>query len=144
AVALIVALMMRSGTGDRRKASLAALIYLGTGAVFALGNHAVLDSMLSMWLTAALGAFWCAARAHTPRGRLLWWALAGAACGAAFLTKGFIALALPVVAVTPFLMWQKQWRDLLRYGSVAIAAATAVALPWSLAVHAREPDFWRW
>ena len=41
------------------------------------------------------------------------------------------------------MIWQRRWRELLRYGAVAIAVAIAVSLPWALAVHAQEPDYWR-
>jgi hypothetical protein len=68
----------------------------------------------------------------------------GALCGAAFLTKGFVALAVPTVAITPLMLWQRRWRELLGYGAWSVVVATAVAAPWALSVHAREPDYWRY
>jgi 4-amino-4-deoxy-L-arabinose transferase len=50
---------------------------------------------------------------------------------------------LPVLVALPWVIWQKRWRELLTYGPVAIAVAIVVSLPWVLAVHAQEPDYWR-
>ena len=50
---------------------------------------------------------------------------------------------LPVLIALPWMLWQKRWRELLIYGPVAIAVALVVSLPWALAVHAQEPDYWR-
>jgi 4-amino-4-deoxy-L-arabinose transferase len=60
-----------------------------------------------------------------------------------FMTKGFLAWLLPVLIALPFMIWQKRWRELLVYGPVAVVVAIAVSLPWALAVHAQEPDYWR-
>lgn len=140
--ALLVGWMARRGSGELRLGGLAAAIYLSCAGVFGIGITAVLDSPLTLWLTAALAAFWCAFEARGRPARAGWWVVFGAACGAAFLTKGFVALAVPTVVVAPFLLWQRRWRELLAYGPLSILTAALVALPWSLAVHAREPDYW--
>jgi 4-amino-4-deoxy-L-arabinose transferase len=140
--AALIAWLMRLGTGDGRRGLLAAIVYLTSYMVFAIGTLAVLDTMLTFWLTAALAAFWQAATARGRVGRAGWWTAFGAACGCAFLTKGFVALAIPVAAVAPFLLWQRRWRELLVYGAWSVVVATLIALPWSLAIHAREPAFW--
>jgi 4-amino-4-deoxy-L-arabinose transferase len=71
------------------------------------------------------------------------WAVLGLACGMGFMTKGFLAWLLPVLIALPWMLWQKRWRELLIYGPLAIVVAIAVSLPWVLAVHAQEPDYWR-
>lgn len=139
---LLVFWLARRGLKDIKKGLLAATIYLSSFGVFGMGCHAVLDSMLTLWLTAALAAFWAAYCASSRRDRTLWWSLFGVACGCAFMTKGFVALAITVVAVAPFLLWQRRWRELLAYGALSVLVATVVALPWSLAIAFREPDFW--
>ena len=50
---------------------------------------------------------------------------------------------MPVLTLAPYLIWQRRWADLLRMSWPPILTAVLVALPWSLAIHAREPDFWR-
>jgi 4-amino-4-deoxy-L-arabinose transferase len=59
-----------------------------------------------------------------------------------FMTKGFLAWLLPVLIALPYAIWQKRLRELLGYGLVAVAVAVVVSLPWALAVHLQEPDYW--
>ncbi len=59
------------------------------------------------------------------------------------MTKGFLALMLPVLIALPYMIWQRRFGELVRYGLVAVAVAALVSVPWALAVHYREPDFWR-
>lgn len=129
----------------RATAALAALIFLSSFMVFGLGITAVLDSLFSFFLTATIASFYFATEA--PPGsarerRLL--LLAGVSCGLAFLTKGFLAFAVPVLALAPYLLWQRRHRDVLRMSWLPILTAVLVALPWGLAIHLREPDFWRY
>ncbi|MCL2831014.1 MAG: lipid IV(A) 4-amino-4-deoxy-L-arabinosyltransferase [Betaproteobacteria bacterium] len=141
---------------DRSKALLASAIYLSFFIVYAIGTYAVLDAGLALWLCAAMLCFHFADRAETRRGRIVAWALLGAACGMGFLTKGFLALALPVISVLPYVLWkhaqENGWRrgslagirELSAYGLIAIAAAAAISAPWAIAIHLREPDFWHY
>jgi 4-amino-4-deoxy-L-arabinose transferase len=125
-------------------AVLAALVFLSAFEVFGVGNTAVLDNLFSFFLTACLTAFYFASEAPPKTakesGFLL---LAGLFCGLAFLTKGFLAFAVPVLSLVPYLVWQRRHGDLLRMSWLPILTAVVVALPWSLAIHLKEPDFWR-
>ncbi|WP_158269854.1 phospholipid carrier-dependent glycosyltransferase [Desulfonatronum sp. SC1] len=125
-------------------ATLAALAFLTFGAMVGIGTFAVLDSLFTFFLTAAITAFFFATEAEptsTREKRFL--VLSGVACGLAFLTKGFLAFVVPVLALVPYLCWQGRWRDIWRMGRLPLLAAVLTALPWSVAVHVREPDFWR-
>lgn len=129
----------------KRRGILASLIFLTCIEVFAVGNIAVLDSLFSFFLTATISAFYFAT--ETPPGsarekRFL--LLSGVSCGLAFLTKGFLAVAVPVIVLTPYLAWQRRWRDLWRMSWLPVLTAVLVALPWSISIHLREPDFWRY
>jgi len=86
---------------------------------------------------------WFALDSVGRRQKILSWALLGLACGMGFMTKGFLAWLLPVLVALPYMIWQKRWKELLVYGPVAIVVAIAISLPWVLAVHAEEPDYWR-
>ncbi len=125
-------------------AILAALIFLSCFEVFAVGNTAVLDSLFSFFLTACIAAFYFATEerpgSYREKGFLL---LAGLACGLAFLTKGFLAFAVPVLALAPYLAWQRRYADLFRMSWLPILTSVAVALPWGILIHLREPEFWR-
>jgi len=125
-------------------ATLAVLIFLSCFEIFGVGNTAVLDSLFSCFLTATIAAFYFASEAPPgstrEKGFLL---LAGMACGVAFLTKGFLAFAVPVLALAPYLVWQHRYADLFRMSWLPILTAFVVALPWGLLIHFEEPDFWR-
>lgn len=60
-----------------------------------------------------------------------------------FLTKGFLAWLLPVLIALPYMVWQRRFSELLRFGPLAVLVAALVCLPWVLSIHAHEPDFWR-
>lgn len=125
-------------------AILAVLAFLTCFGVFGVGNIAVLDSLFSFFLTATIIAFYFASEApprSSKESRLL--LLAGLSCGLAFLTKGFLAFAVPVLAFAPYLVWQGRWKDVSRMSWLPILMAVLVALPWSILIHLREPDFWR-
>jgi 4-amino-4-deoxy-L-arabinose transferase len=145
---LIYVLVRRVSHGedeyDGFPAVLATLIFLSCFEVFGVGNTAVLDSLFSFFLTASITAFYFASEEQPGSGRekgfLL---LAGLSCGLAFMTKGFLAFAVPVLGVVPYLVWQRRYSDLFRMSWLPILVAVLAALPWSIAIHLREPDFWR-
>jgi 4-amino-4-deoxy-L-arabinose transferase len=43
----------------------------------------------------------------------------------------------------PYAIWQKRLRSLLIYGGIGVLVAILISLPWALAVHSQEPDYWR-
>ncbi len=82
--------------------------------------------------------------AESSRQRYAYLALCGVACGVAFLTKGFIAWAIPAVVAAPYLVARRDWRTLLVSPWLPFGVAILVSLPWAVLVHLREPDFWRY
>ena len=128
---------------DPRKSFAAALLYMSFGLIAGQAGYANLDPQFTLWVNLSLVALWLALNNLTARGRLAAWALLGIACGMGFMTKGFLAWLLPVVVAVPYMIWQKRFAELLRYGPLAMIVAIAVSLPWALAVHSQEPDFWR-
>lgn len=144
--ALVTGLAIRRGGGPPGTAApLAMLVFLSSLLPIVVGTTAVLDMPLTLFVTGTLVAFFLAT-ASPPRSRreLLLLSLAGVCCGLAFWTKGFLALALPVLVAGVYLLWQRRWRDIPRLAWAPALAAAAVAAPWSLAVHRRAPDFWRY
>lgn len=125
-------------------ALLATAIFLSTLIVAGCGSVAVLDAFLALFVAAAIAAYYVAI--NDPRGaqRTKWLALCGVACGAAFLTKGFIAWAIPTVVVAPYLIARRDWRTLSTSPWVPLVVAVLVSLPWAVLVHRHEPDFWRY
>ncbi|WP_196062511.1 MULTISPECIES: lipid IV(A) 4-amino-4-deoxy-L-arabinosyltransferase [unclassified Serratia (in: enterobacteria)] len=129
---------------NARRASLAVLIFLSMVLVFSIGTYSVLDPMISLWLTAAMVSYYLTLKATTAKGKLGGYVLLGLACGMGFMTKGFLALAVPVIAVIPIVIQQRKVKDLFCYGPVAIVVAVLLSLPWALAVAQREPDYWNY
>src|SRR5699024_8734578 len=68
----------------------------------------------------------------------------GLVCGAGFLTKGFIAWALPVVALVPYMLYRRRFMELVKFGPLAVLSAVLISLPWALAIYWQEPDYWRY
>ena len=128
----------------KNKAHAATLIYLSCALVYGIGTYAVLDAMVTFWFTACMAAFYLTLDARTTGNRLGAYAMMGVACGMGFLTKGFIALAVPVVAIAPFMIQQKRFLELVKFGMVPIVVAGLVSAPWALLVNMREPDYWHY
>ncbi|MBD9586094.1 lipid IV(A) 4-amino-4-deoxy-L-arabinosyltransferase [Pseudomonas sp. PDM03] len=136
-------LIARRLWNEPRKSFACALLYMSFTVVAGQAGYANLDPQFTFWVNLSLVALWFALDSATRARRLIAWATLGLACGMGFLTKGFLAWLLPVLIALPWMLWQKRWRELLIYGPLAIAVAIAVSLPWALAVHAQEPDYWR-
>ncbi|WP_085694759.1 MULTISPECIES: lipid IV(A) 4-amino-4-deoxy-L-arabinosyltransferase [unclassified Pseudomonas] len=140
---LLCFLVARRLWNDPRKSFACALLYMSFTVVAGQAGYANLDPQFTFWVNLSLVALWFALDSRTTGQRLAGWSVLGLACGMGFMTKGFLAWALPVLIALPWMLWQKRWRELLVFGPVAVVVAIAVSLPWVLAVHAQEPDYWR-
>ena len=127
---------------DPRKSFACALVYMTFGLIAGQAGYSNLDPQFTLWVNLSLVALWFAVDSRTTRDRLISWAVLGFACGMGFMTKGFLALLLPVLIALPYMVWQKRFLELVKYGLVAMLVAALVSLPWILAVHAQEPDYW--
>ncbi len=140
---LVYILARRHFSKDALVPPLAALVLLTCFEVVGVGTFAVLDTMVSFFLTGAMFFFFDALASPSgswrERGRLV---AAGVFCGLAFLTKGFLAFVVPALAVGGFMIWQGRWRELFRVVWLPLAVAVLISLPWGLLIHIREADFW--
>ncbi|QZP31378.1 lipid IV(A) 4-amino-4-deoxy-L-arabinosyltransferase [Pseudomonas sp. DR48] len=128
---------------DPRKSFACAMLYMSFGLIAGQAGYANLDPQFTLWVNLSLVALWFALDSRSSRGKLGAWALLGVACGMGFMTKGFLAWLLPVLIALPYMIWQRRMGELLRYGPLAVVVAALVSLPWVLAIHHQEPDFWR-
>ncbi|KAF1030774.1 MAG: Undecaprenyl phosphate-alpha-4-amino-4-deoxy-L-arabinose arabinosyl transferase [Pseudomonas sp.] len=136
-------LIARRLWNDPRKSFACALLYMSFGLVAGQAGYANLDPQFTFWVNLSLVALWFALDSATPKARMLGWTLLGLACGMGLMTKGFLALLLPVLIAVPYMFWQRRVGELFSYGVLAVLVAAAVCLPWALAVHVQEPDYWR-
>lgn len=142
--ALLVCFLAMRLWNDQTTARIASLIYLSTLLVFGIGTYSVLDAMLTLSLNAAMVCYFLAVRADSSRKKIIGYLLLGLACGLGFLLKGFIALAIPVIAILPWAFYQERIRELLIYGWLTVLSALVISAPWALAIYQREPDYWHY
>ena len=140
---LLAYMVARRLWNDPRKSFACALVYMTFGLIAGQAGYSNLDPQFTLWVNLSLVALWFAVDTQDSRQRLFSWALLGFACGMGFMTKGFLALLLPVLIALPYMIWQKRFLELVKYGLLAMLVAAVVSLPWVLAVHAQEPDYWR-
>jgi 4-amino-4-deoxy-L-arabinose transferase len=142
--ALLIFLLLRKFGGSHEAAILAPAVFLTFAEVFAVGVFNVLDTLFSMFVTAAAALFFLAHMKIGSPSRLGFLAFFGLCCGLAFLSKGFPAFAVVAVSIVPFLIWERRMKDIFTVPWIPIAAATASVLPWAVMIHLREPDFWHY
>src|SRR5471032_117126 len=136
-------LIARRLWGDAFISGACALLYMSFGLIAGQAGYANVDPQFTLWVNLSFVALWFAIDSQSLRERIGGWTLMGVACGMGFMTKGFLAWLLPVLIALPYMLWQRRLGELLRYGSLAVIVATLVSLPWVLAIHHQEPDFWR-
>ncbi|MCX6348909.1 MAG: glycosyltransferase family 39 protein [Candidatus Aureabacteria bacterium] len=140
--ALVLAALVRRMTGERRSAASTALIFLSFFMSGGIAMTNLVDFPFVLFLAAALAAFYYADTERPGGRRTLYLLLCGAAAGAAFLTKGFLAFVLPALVVVPYLLWERRLGDFFYYLPPVLIAALAVILPWAILIHRAEPTFW--
>lgn len=106
----------------------------------AFARIAILDSMLALFVTCSLLAFHAAveARAGGRRSTGLS-AIAWAAIGLGILTKGPVALAIPLLVAAPYAAWRRaSWAV---WNPLGPLLAAAIAAPWVWYMEARLPGY---
>jgi 4-amino-4-deoxy-L-arabinose transferase len=131
--------------GGPQTGTIAALIYMSCLEVFAVGVFNTLDSLLSFFLTACLASFFLAwDRRERKKEYYAFLVLSGLFCGLACHTKGFLAFAVPVLVIVPFVIWEGHWKEMFKIPWIPVIVATLVMLPWGILIHLREPSFWNY
>ena len=122
---------------DRRVAWIAATCYATMVLPFLLAQAPVHDIALVPFTNLALGFLWRAGIRDSV--------LAGVVLGVSMLAKGLEGLAIIGVGYVLYLLITRAltWRLVAR-GVLVVVVAALVALPWYLAMNAREPGYLRY
>jgi 4-amino-4-deoxy-L-arabinose transferase-like glycosyltransferase len=125
-----------------RAAFWGALLLAVSPGFFGMGRLLVLDGLLTFWVTLALFALYRAQRGPSLDHR--WWLAAALACGLGVLTKGPVAVVLPLLPLIAYRWLTRPASRIARIHWLAFAAVVlAVALPWYVLVCCRLPAFAR-
>ena len=141
--ALLLALAVSRATGRGGIGALAAIAFSTMVMPAIVGTTVILDAPFAGFVTASLVLAWLGLESPRRDLRLGLLALAGLAAGCAFLVKGPLAIVLAAMVIGPWLVWERRWRDLLLVPWIPLFFAALAVLPWGLAIHDREPQFWR-
>lgn len=123
-----------------RAAFAGALVLCLSARFIQLGRLLTMDSLLGLWIIAALATAHVACRGPGLRWR--WWLLSASACGLGLLTKGPVALALVVVPVLAYqLLDIRAARPRWSVWGAYLAVAIGLAGPWYLLVALHDPSY---
>ncbi|ORM65321.1 lipid IV(A) 4-amino-4-deoxy-L-arabinosyltransferase [Pantoea rodasii] len=142
--ALLIYWLGQQMFASRKIALTGSVIFLTSLLVYGIGTYAVLDPILLLWLVSAMCSYWLVVQASSTQQRLCGYVLLGAACAMGFMTKGFLALAVPVLAIVPWALWQRRFGELLRWGPLTVIVAALLSAPWAVAIYRQEGDFWHY
>ncbi len=117
------------------EACVAAIAYLSMPLTIAFARTVIFDSALSFFIVAAIIAFYFAVETDGRR----WAILAWLSIGLGVLTKGPVAIALPLIVAIPYAIWRKRGRRLWSIAGLVLFAV--VVTPWVIAVERAIPDF---
>jgi 4-amino-4-deoxy-L-arabinose transferase-like glycosyltransferase len=125
---------------------IAATATVATPFTLAYSRTVIMDSAVTLFMVIAIAAFYMAVDSANRRsaaataGRTEWWStLAWAALALGVLTKGPVALAVPLMIAVPFAVWRRTWRTI--FDPVAVLLFAALVMPWVYVVSLQVPDF---
>jgi hypothetical protein len=141
----------------RRARSIAAIAALAAPLPIAFARTVIFDAMLTFFVALALCAFYLAIEARVLQraaaagaapeppagppvpGFLRWTALAWGAIGLGVLTKGPVALAVPLLAAAPYAVFRRASRAVWHPAALLVPALCVG--PWLWAVSRQVPEF---
>ncbi len=141
--ALTVFAVARHFFHNRFTSLFAVFVFLTIFEVQVIATFGVLDSIFSAFLNAGIAVFVLGADAVVGRQKT-YLLCAGLLFGLAFLTKGLLAFVLPCLVLVPWLLYRKQYVLLFRRTWFMVGVAVLVTLPWGIAIHQQQPDFWHY
>jgi 4-amino-4-deoxy-L-arabinose transferase-like glycosyltransferase len=120
---------------DEEAAYASAIAFLSMPLVLAFSRTVIFDSALTLFITLAMVAFWFAVEGNGRR----WATVAWLAIALGVITKGPVAIALPLMVAIPYAIKRKRFGALGSWGG--LVAFVAVIAPWVWGVTQVVPDF---
>ncbi len=124
----------------------AALATAATPFTLAYSRTVIMDSAASLFMVTAIACFYFSIDSAGQKGDAVtqektgWWTtLAWVSIAFGVLTKGPVALAVPLMIAVPFAIWRRTWRAIV--DPLAVLIFAAIVAPWVYAVSLRVPDF---
>jgi len=125
------------------QAWIAAIVMLSLPLTIAFSRTVIFDSALTFFVVVAIVGFYFAVAGETPAdqraGRPRSVVVAWAAIAFGVLTKGPVAILLPLIVAIPFALLRKRFRALWSWGGLAIFVV--IIAPWVWAISQQLPDF---
>jgi 4-amino-4-deoxy-L-arabinose transferase-like glycosyltransferase len=143
------AFLLGCSLGGRRVGFWSAVILQSSMLYFAMARMLTPDILVTQFVAWAMYFFWrswAATKAESGKRKaeILWWQLAGwVAIALGFITKGPIALAIPLVAFVTLAIFRRReasGKTLLAGCFAGFALFLLLAAPWFLAVFQRGPE----
>jgi len=119
-------------------------IILATSEEYIRVAHWVLvDSLLTFFVTCAMGLFITGYLSENYRKRLLCYLLLYVSCTLAFFTKGFIGIVIPGLGILVFLIVEKNLKEIIKMQLwLGILIFVIMAFPWFIALwHQGGPEY---
>ena len=104
------------------------IVFLAMPLTMAFARTVIFDSALAFFITAAIIAYF------EERPTLAW-----AAIGFGVITKGPVAIALPLLVAIPYAIWRKRFRALWSWAGLGLFVL--IIAPWVWGVSRAIPDF---
>jgi 4-amino-4-deoxy-L-arabinose transferase-like glycosyltransferase len=114
---------------------IATIVMLSQPLTIAFSRTVIFDSALTFFIVVAIVAFYFAIVDANKRWTLLAWS----AIALGVLTKGPVAILLPLIIAIPFAIVQKRFKALWSWGGLALFVV--IIAPWVWAVSQVIPDF---
>jgi 4-amino-4-deoxy-L-arabinose transferase len=126
---------------DAERGTVAAIAFLSMPLTLAFARIVIFDSALALCVTLATIAFYLAVEGEPAERRppSFWRLVAWGAIGLGILTKGPVALLLPLLVAIPYSIWRRRFRSLWSWGGLIVFIA--VISPWLYAMQKALGDF---
>jgi 4-amino-4-deoxy-L-arabinose transferase-like glycosyltransferase len=128
------------------EAGIAAIVTLATPLTVAFSRTVIFDSALAFFVTVAMGCFYLAIDGveagfsrPVPAKAGTYTVIAWAAIGFGVITKGPVAIALPLLVAIPYAIWRKRGGAI--WSLKGLIVFVVVIAPWVWAISRAVPDF---